>query len=122
VGYLEAGLTHSPEFMVLADEIISQTRVFVGGVRLDNEALALDVIHQVGPGGQFITHDHTMAHWRELWTPQIYDRQRLDRWEKQGSKDINARLREHTIAIMEEHEPEPLAVSVEQEIEAILKA
>lgn len=122
VGYLEAGLTHSPEFMLLANEIISQARAFVQGVRLDEESLALDVIQQVGPGGQFITHDHTMAHWRELWMPQVFDRQRLERWQKQGSKDVNARLRERVIAIMEEHAPEPLPASVEQEIEAILKA
>ena len=89
----------------------------------EDQTTFLDATMEVlRPGGQFITHDHTMAHWRELWTPQIFDRQRLDRWEKQGSKDVNARLRERTIAIMEEHEPEPLAASVEQEIEAILKA
>ena len=84
IGYLEAGLTHSPEYMVLADEIIAQTRVLVGGVRLDDEALALEVIDQVGPGGEFMSHDHTLAHWRELWNPRLYDRQRLDRWEESG--------------------------------------
>jgi trimethylamine--corrinoid protein Co-methyltransferase len=121
VGYLEAGLTHSPEFMLLADEIISQSRAFVQGVRLDEESLALDVIDQVGPGGQFITHNHTMAHWRELWVPKLFDRQRLDRWEKGGSKTINERTRERTIAIMEDYKPEPLPDVAEQEIESILK-
>jgi trimethylamine--corrinoid protein Co-methyltransferase len=120
VGYLEAGLTHSPEFMVLADEIISQTRQFVKGFSLDDEALALDVINQVGPGGEFMTHDHTMTHWRELWRPKLYNRQRLDRWEKQGSKDINDRLRERTIALMNEHQLEPLPTSVEAEIDRLL--
>jgi trimethylamine--corrinoid protein Co-methyltransferase len=120
VGYLEAGLTHSPEYMLLADEIISQTRAFVQGVSLDDEALALDVIHQVGPGGEYMTHDHTMDHWRELWVPGLYDRQRLDRWEKQGSKDINVRLRERTIAILEAHQSETLPTSVDQEIETLL--
>jgi trimethylamine--corrinoid protein Co-methyltransferase len=121
VGYLEAGLTHSPEFMVLVDEIIAQTRVFVQGVRLDDEALALDVIQQVGPGGQFMTHEHTLNHWREMYTPALFDRQRLDRWEKQGSKDINARVREKALALMENHQPEPLPATVDQEIENILK-
>jgi trimethylamine--corrinoid protein Co-methyltransferase len=120
VGYLEAGLTYSPEFMVLCDEIISMTRVFMQGVSLDDEMLALDVIDQVGPGGEFMSHDHTMAHWRELWQPTVFDRQRLDRWEKQGSKNINARLKECTLAIMDEHSVPPLSDSVEQEIEAIL--
>jgi trimethylamine--corrinoid protein Co-methyltransferase len=120
VGYLEAGLTHSPEFMVLANEIIAQSRAFVNGVSLDDESLALAVIDQVGPGGEFMSHDHTLDHWQELYTPKLYDRQRLDRWKKGGAKDINARIREHTLAIMDEHQVEPLSASVDQEITALL--
>ena len=120
VGYLEAGLTHSPEYMVLTNEIISMSRVFTHGVCLDDEYLALEVINQVGPGGEFMTHDHTMAHWREHWIPKLFDRQRLDRWEKQGSKDINAHLREKTISLIESHKPVSLSASTESEIERIL--
>jgi trimethylamine--corrinoid protein Co-methyltransferase len=122
VGYLESGLTNSPEYMVLTDEIISMSRKFVEGVLIDDETLALDVIDEVGPGGQFMTHNHTMNHWRELWTPQLFDRQRLDRWEKRGAKDINARVREKTIALMDEHTVPPLPETVDVQIEAILKA
>jgi trimethylamine--corrinoid protein Co-methyltransferase len=121
VGYLEAGLTHSPEYMVLADEVISMNRAFVRGVRLDEDALARDVIHQVGPGGQFMSHEHTLNHWRELYSPVLFDRQRLDRWEKQGSKDINIRVRERTLSILDSHRPEPLASAVDQEIGNILR-
>jgi trimethylamine--corrinoid protein Co-methyltransferase len=121
VGYLEAGLTNSPEFMVLTDEIISMNRPFAQGVRFDEEAFALDVIHEVGPGGQYMTHPHTLDHWRELWAPSLFSRQRLDRWEKSGSRDINARAREKTLAILDTHQVEPLSDSVEREIEAILK-
>jgi trimethylamine--corrinoid protein Co-methyltransferase len=122
VGYLESGLTNSPEYMVLTDEIISMSRKFVEGVRIDDETLALDVIDEVGPGGQFMTHNHTLKNWRELWTPQLFDRQRLDRWEKRGAKDINARVREKTIALMDEHQISSLPESVDAEIESILKA
>jgi trimethylamine--corrinoid protein Co-methyltransferase len=122
VGYLESGLTNSPEMMVLTNEIIAQTRRFTAGVQLDDEALAVDVIHEVGPGGEFLSTDHTMAHWRELWLPQIFDRQRLGPWEEQGAKTINDRLREKTIALMDDHTVEPLPDSVIQEIDAILGA
>jgi trimethylamine--corrinoid protein Co-methyltransferase len=120
VGYLESGLTHSPELMVIADEIISMSRRFVEGVRLDDEALALDLIDEVGPGGNFTTSEHTLKNWRDLWMPQLFDRKRLDRWEAQGSKDINARAREKTVALMNDHKVEPLPDSVEQVIETIL--
>ena len=122
VGYLESGLMHSPEFMVLADEIISQTRAFVKGFSLDDESLALQAINQVGPGGEFMSHDHTLAHWREMWTPRIFDRQRYDRWEKSGSKNIETRLRERTLQIIEEHQHEPLSNQADAEIASILAA
>ncbi len=121
VGYLESGLAASPALMVLADEIISASRRFAGGVRLDAEALALEAIQAVGPGGEFMSHDHTLAHWRELWLPRVFDRQRLDPWLEQGGKNVEARLIEKTVALMDEHQVEPLPAAVEAEIEAILR-
>jgi trimethylamine--corrinoid protein Co-methyltransferase len=120
VGYLESGLTGSPEMIVLTNEIISLNRKFVAGVRLDDEALALEVIHQVGPGGDFLSQDHTLDNWPELWVPQLFNRQRLDAWEAAGAKDIAARLREVTVSLMDRHQVEPLPASVEAEIKAIL--
>lgn len=122
VGYLEAGLTNSPEYMVLTNEIISQARGFAAGVSLDDESLALDVIHEVGPGGQFISHDHTLSHWRELWVPKLFDRTRLDRWEAQGSKDTRSRTRDLTVALMEQHQPAALPASIDTELATILAA
>jgi hypothetical protein len=29
--------------------------------------LVLEVIHQVGPGGDFLTHKHTLKRFRDLW-------------------------------------------------------
>ena len=120
VGYLESGLTGSPEMMVLTNEIISMSRRFVEGIRVDDEALAGGVIHDVGPGGEFLSHRHTMEHWRELWLPQLFDRQRLDPWIAGGSKRLGERLREMTIALMREHEVESLPGSVDKEVAAIL--
>jgi trimethylamine--corrinoid protein Co-methyltransferase len=122
VGYLESGLTNSPEMMVLTNEVISMARHFANGVRLDDTTLALDVIHEVGPGGEFLSHDHTLENWQGLWVPQVFNRQRLDDWEAAGSKPVNARLREVAVSLMEEHRVDPLPASVEAELEAILKA
>lgn len=120
VGYLESGLTASPELIVLTNELIAQTRRFAQGVRVDAEALAVEVIDAVGPGGEFLSHDHTMRHWRELWLPQVFDRQRLGPWEEQGSRDVNARLRELTVALMRDHQVPALPAAVDAEIDWLL--
>ena len=121
VGYLEAGLTTSPEMIVFTAEVIAMMRRFVGGFSLDAESLALDVIHQVGPGGDFLTARHTLRHFRELWQPMLWDRQRADAWSASGSKRLGDRLRDKTVSLMESHHPEPLPDAVRQEIIYILK-
>ncbi|MFZ0545350.1 MAG: trimethylamine methyltransferase family protein [Candidatus Promineifilaceae bacterium] len=120
VGYLEAGLATSPELIVLTNELIGMTRRFINGVRLDDESLALDVIHEVGPGGEFLSHDHTMAHWRDYWLPQNFDRQRLESWQEGGSVSINGRLREQAAALMDEHQVPPLPATTLKEIKQLL--
>lgn len=122
VGYLEAGLTTSPEMMVFAAELISMMRCFMEGVSLDTESLALDVIHEVGPGGDFLTTRHTLKHFRKLWQPTLFDRRRADDWVATGSRRLGQRLRERTVALMEEHEPQPLPGNVREEIDYILKS
>jgi trimethylamine--corrinoid protein Co-methyltransferase len=121
VGYLEAGLAFSPEYLVLADEIIAQSRQFTQGVDISPESLAVSVVNDVGPGGEFMSHEHTLANWRSLWVPQLFDRQRLDPWQEKGAKDLNARVREKTVAIMNEHKVEPLPASVDAKIDRILE-
>jgi trimethylamine--corrinoid protein Co-methyltransferase len=122
VGYLEAGLTTSPEMIVFTAEMISMNRPFLAGVPLDAEALAVDVIHRVGPGGDFLTDQHTLRHFRELWQPTLLDRQRADAWAASGGKRLADRLREKTVALIDEHHPEPLPGAVLEEIGHILRA
>ena len=122
VGYLEAGLTTSPEMIVFTAEMISMMRHFMDGMSLDAESLALDVIDQVGPGGDFLTAKHTLKHFRELWQPTLFSRQRADKWIATGSKRLGQRLKEKTIAIIKGHQPEPLSDNVREEIDYILRS
>lgn len=121
IGYLEGGLTTSPEMIVLTAENIGMMRHLTQGFTLDPEALALDVIHAVGPGGDFLAQEHTAAHFREYWQPQLFSRERIDDWVASGSKRLGDRLREHTISILEAHQPEPLPDRVRDQVEYILK-
>jgi trimethylamine--corrinoid protein Co-methyltransferase len=107
--------------ITLTNEIISMNRHFAAGVRLDDEALALDVIDEVGPGGEFLSHEHTLSQWKSLWVPQLFDRSQLEAWQEAGAKGLNERLREATIALMDEHQVEPLSDAAEAEIERILQ-
>ncbi|MGQ9502376.1 MAG: trimethylamine methyltransferase family protein [Anaerolineae bacterium] len=120
VGYLEAGLTTSPEMIVFTAEMIDFGRQIVQGVPLDAEALALEVIHRVGPGGDYLSDAHTFAHFRAFWQPSLFDRRRADAWQAAGGKRLGERLKERTISIMESHRPQPLPDAVKEELQYIL--
>ena len=121
VGYLEAGLTSSPEMIVFTAEVINRTRHFMQGFSLDAESLALDLIHELGPGGQYLTTQHTLKHFREMWQPKLFSRQRMDDWVQDGKKRLGGRLRDKTISIIDSHRPEPLPDHALAEIDYILK-
>ena len=87
---------------------------------LDAEALALEVIDRVGPGGDFLTEKHTLNHFRELWQPALFDRRRFEEWVAAGGLPLGRRLQERTVALIEEHEPEPLPPGVHEEVAYIL--
>jgi trimethylamine--corrinoid protein Co-methyltransferase len=121
VGYIEGGLTYSPDMMLLTGEVIDMVRAFTGGMALDREALATEVIHRVGPGGDYLTDDHTLTHFRELWQPHLFDRSRYEVWKQNGARKVKDRLQEKTISLIESHKPTPLSDSQREEIDYILK-
>jgi trimethylamine---corrinoid protein Co-methyltransferase len=120
VGYLEAGLTTSPEMIVFTAEMIGMMRQFTTGITLDSEALALEVIHQVGPGGEYMSNEHTLRHFRDMWMPTLFSRQRMSEWIASGSLRLGQRLQDRTIAIMEAHTPQPLPDKTREEIRYLL--
>lgn len=53
-------------------EVIGMVRHYLQGVRVDDEALALDTIATVGPGGEYLTCRHTLDNCRKVpWQPGI---------------------------------------------------
>jgi trimethylamine--corrinoid protein Co-methyltransferase len=62
----------SYEKFLLDLQIIAMAKRFVRGVHIDDDTLALDAIHHVGPGGEFLTSNHTLKFCRhEKWPAAI---------------------------------------------------
>jgi trimethylamine--corrinoid protein Co-methyltransferase len=121
VGFLESALIGSHEMVVLSDEIIGMVKRFLSGVRVDEETLALDVIKEVGPGGNFIAHAHTARNFRkELWFPKLMDRTKYDAWQAAGSKTLGDRVRQRVVDILATHEVPPLPKEIDADIDDIL--
>jgi trimethylamine--corrinoid protein Co-methyltransferase len=121
VGYMESGLGASWELMVLSDELIGFLRRLRQRLSVDEESLALELIERVGPGGNFLTEDHTLAHFREVWYPRLLDRDGHDGWAARGAPSLGEALNERARWILEHHRPKPLAPEAAEAIEAIVR-
>lgn len=109
VGYLSSGLTGSLESIVLGAEQIRWVKRFVEGFAVSEDTLAAEVIAEIGPAGEFLSHDHTLAYLRPtMWQPYVTDHDDYDTWSANGGKDYAMRAREYAQSIIASHEPHPL--------------
>jgi trimethylamine--corrinoid protein Co-methyltransferase len=121
VGYLESGLLGSFDMLVMSNEIISMAKHILAGITVTPETLAVDVIEQVGPGGHYLTQEHTRQHFRtEMWFPTLMDRQMRRGWETNGSKTMAERVRAKVVSILEHHEPMPIPTEAEARLKVIV--
>ncbi|MDH5704080.1 MAG: trimethylamine methyltransferase family protein, partial [Aigarchaeota archaeon] len=121
-GSLESTLTASYEQAVIDNEICGMVSRALRGIKITDETLAIDVIEKVGPGGQYLDKRHTLEYLvKEHYLPTIINRERRERWEKAGSKDLREVAREEATRILKEHQPEPLDRGVEAELQKIIK-
>ncbi|MDH5437997.1 MAG: trimethylamine methyltransferase family protein [Candidatus Bathyarchaeota archaeon] len=121
-GTLESTLTASYEQAVIDNEICGMVSRALRGVEISDETLAIDVIEDVGPGGQYLDQRHTLEYLkREHYLPKIINRERMERWERAGSKDLREVAREEAKRILKEHRPEPLDRGVEEDLKKIVK-
>jgi trimethylamine--corrinoid protein Co-methyltransferase len=121
-GTLESTLTASLEQAVIDNEICGMVSRALRGIRISDETLAIDVIEDVGPGGQFLTQRHTLEHLKkEHYIPTIINRQKREKWESAGSKDLGETARQEAKKILKEHQPEPLDRDIEEELKKIIK-
>ncbi len=75
MGLLAEENTMSLEALMIDHEITGYVGRVLQGILIDDEATELSIFRDVGPGGNFIGHDHTLEHFRkEMWIPKISDR------------------------------------------------
>ena len=122
IGFLDCAQIGSLEMLVMNDEIIAMTRRIMRGIEVSDDALMLDLIDQVGPGGEFMSQEVTAKRCRaEIWNPTLLDRQPWDVWEAAGSKTATDRIRAKLKKILVRHTPPPLPDGAAEKIEAILR-
>jgi len=121
LGYLESGLCGSLAQLAICDEILGWLAHLIRPLEINEETLGLDLIHEQGPEGHYIETDHTMAHFRKLWYPDLFERADYETWRADGSRSLGERAVERVAEILSSHTPKPLPKDVAQKVRAIVE-
>ena len=120
-GVLEQGLTIDYAKIIMDAEMIRMIQIAIKGIELTDEKLAMDVIHEVGPGGAYITHEHSLRSMRSQSQTKLFDRRSRSDWkEVTEGKTIVERSYEIAIDILQRHQPPPLPNGASKEMRKIV--
>jgi trimethylamine--corrinoid protein Co-methyltransferase len=118
MGLLDACTVLYPEQLILDADIYQRVRNNLARLDTSREALALDVIRDVGPGGSFLFQAHTRDEMRRRVFSDLTNRTAPEG----GVRDPIDVAREKVARILAEHHPEPLEEAKQAELERILAA
>jgi len=123
VGLMEQMLTAGYEQCVIDNEILDAAFVMARGIEVNDETLAVDVIKEVGPGGNFLGHPHTALHLRKnCWFPKLTVRQRYEVWKAGGGLDMRQRANREARRILKEHHPTYVDDKTKAELDRLASA
>jgi trimethylamine--corrinoid protein Co-methyltransferase len=118
IGLLNVYTVFSGDDFILGHDIYERVRYALLDIDTDDEAMALEAIAEVGPGGHFLGHDHTRAHLRTTFKRAITHEAGPDG----AYRDPREVARERALWIYENYRPEPLADDKQRELTRILTA
>jgi len=121
-GHVEHCYTGDLVQLVIDDDLIGMTSRVLKGINLNKETIGLDAIKRVGPGGNFLTDEHTMKYFKEeYFRPKSFNTVARDTWQAQGAKDLNENAKERVKDILNKHEVPSLPNDVKSNINSIVE-
>jgi trimethylamine--corrinoid protein Co-methyltransferase len=121
LGVMDSITTTSYEKWILDDELLDRLGHFSAGLDQITTENCLEMMIDLGPGGDYLQHPSTFENCRSLYMPDISDWNSFEDWEKAGKLDVLHIAHEKCNRILEKCEGMVLAEEIDQEIEAYFK-
>ncbi len=120
-GWNEAGMHCSvAKFVVDAEQCAMGYRM-MEGLRWDDFDEALAAVRDIGPGGHYLGHAHTLENFqRAMFMPDLFDNNSIEQWKAEGSKEITQRALEFAKKLLNEYEEPKLDEAKEEELQAYI--
>ncbi len=121
-GWNEAGMHCSvAKFMVDAEQCAMAYRM-AEGVRWDDFDEGISAISDIGPGGHYLGHSHTMANFqRAFFMPELFDNNNIEQWQADGGKDTTQRALEYAKKLLSNYEEPKLDEATDEALLDFIK-
>lgn len=121
MGSLNAGMTFDYAQLVMDNEFVRMVKKVIGGIKVTDEKLAVEVIKQVGAAGEFISHGQTLQLFKtEMSQSKLINRASREDYLAGKGKDLTERAYEEAVSIYKAHKPDPLPDEILSEIRSIV--
>ena len=118
-GLLDALMAFDFAKAVIDDEIAVMLKRIKHGMGFSEADLGLDLIAEVGPGGMFADHEHTLERMRTTaFLPEIADRNPRVGWEERGALDAQGRAMRRVRDILTREAPGFFSPDQDRELRA----
>lgn len=120
-GWLEGGLRCSYEKTILDIDLLQMVAEFLTPLELTEDALALDAIRDVGPGGHFFGTAHTQARYKTaFYAPILSDWRNYETWAQVGSPTAMEKANRIWKERLAAWEKPPIDPAIEEELDAFV--
>jgi trimethylamine:corrinoid methyltransferase-like protein len=119
-GQLEVACTVSPVQLVIDNETFRLTKAVLADMAFDDDALGMDALMEIEPGGQFLSHPHTFKHCRDSLLPINFCPDARSTWETKNRGTLMERATEQMKDIMKDAGPLELPDDVVKEMDKIV--
>lgn len=121
LGMLESGVTIDYAQLVMDAEFARMVKYAVPGIPVNDATLSVDVIHEIGPFKDFLSHDDTYKGMRGQSSAKLIDRRVREEWAAAGATSMYDRALAEARRLLETHEPTPLPEAVAAELRSIIE-
>jgi trimethylamine--corrinoid protein Co-methyltransferase len=121
-GWLEGGLVASFEKFVLDVDLIQMVMEFLKPVDMSEEALGLDAIREVGPGGHFFGARQTLARYESaFYSPILSDWRNYQQWFAAGRPDAAQKANTVYKQALEDYRQPKMDAAIREELDAFVE-
>jgi len=121
LGMLEMGITFDFGQLVMDNDFAGMIKHVVRGIPVTDATLSVDIINEVGPFREFVSHENTFEYMKTTSRPKLIDRTRREDWSSKGGKDLYQKSVEEARHILETYKPNRLAENTVANIQAIIR-